>query len=129
MNVIIAEKREVLLTRRSDNGKWCLPGGMVETGETLAQAMRREVREEIGCAVRVGRLIGVYSSPNLRLIPPASQLLVVVAATAVIISGTPGLSKEVVEVGYYAVDDLPEMVPNQTERILHALDAAPARLL
>jgi ADP-ribose pyrophosphatase YjhB (NUDIX family) len=38
VNVIILGRSEVLLTQRIDNGKWCLPGGMVELGETLAQA-------------------------------------------------------------------------------------------
>ena len=129
VNVIILQGGEVLLTRRADNGKWCLPGGMVELGETLAQAMRREVREEISCDIDVEHLVGVYSSPNLRLTSPARQQLIVVAATASITAGTPGSSDEVTAVRYFSVDAFPEMVPNQTERVLHALDGGGPRLL
>lgn len=53
----------VLATRRSypprARGRWELPGGKVEPGETAAEAAVREVREELGCDVRVtGRLAG-----------------------------------------------------------------------
>jgi ADP-ribose pyrophosphatase YjhB (NUDIX family) len=53
----------VLLQRRTDNGLWGLPGGAVEYGESVTIALRREVREETGLEVEVGRLIGVYSDP------------------------------------------------------------------
>jgi ADP-ribose pyrophosphatase YjhB (NUDIX family) len=53
----------VLLQRRTDNGLWGLPGGAVEYGESVTTALRREVREETGFEVEVGRLIGVYSDP------------------------------------------------------------------
>ena len=54
----------VLLTRRTDNGMWCLPGGMVDPGETVVEACEREVFEETGLSVSVKRLTGVYSDPN-----------------------------------------------------------------
>ena len=63
--VIFNRKRQsVLLTRRSDNGRWCFPGGALDPGESAAEACAREVLEETGLAVRVGRLIGVYTSPH-----------------------------------------------------------------
>jgi ADP-ribose pyrophosphatase YjhB (NUDIX family) len=58
----------VLLQRRSDNGRWGLPGGSVEIGESVTEAIVREVREETGLAVEVVRLIGVYSDPNLQVV-------------------------------------------------------------
>lgn len=54
----------ILLTQRADNGQWCLPGGGMEPGESIAEGCTREVREEIGLPVRITRLIGVYSSPH-----------------------------------------------------------------
>jgi len=63
--VIFNETRtKVLLTRRTDNGLWCVPGGGMESGESAAEACIREVWEETGLNVRVKRLIGVYSNPN-----------------------------------------------------------------
>jgi len=56
----------VLVRRRYDpfKGHYALPGGGVEIGETVEDACRREMREEIGLDVRNLRLIGVYSQPD-----------------------------------------------------------------
>src|SRR5579863_4974692 len=59
------EPRTILMTRRNDNGRWCLPGGHMEPGESATEACAREVWEETGLRVRVGRLIGVYTTPHL----------------------------------------------------------------
>lgn len=53
----------VLLQLRDDNGRWGLPGGAVEPGESVTAAIVREVREETGLDVEPVRLIGVYSDP------------------------------------------------------------------
>jgi len=52
---------EVLLQRRRDNGKWGIPGGGVEIGERIEDAVCRETKEETGYEVRCGRLIAVRS--------------------------------------------------------------------
>ena len=58
--MLFDEKRQkILLTRRTDNGQWCLPGGGLDPGESVAEACAREMREETGLEVRVGRLLGV----------------------------------------------------------------------
>src|SRR5437762_11915335 len=54
----------LLLPRRSDNRLWGLPGGGVEPGESVTEAVVREVREETGLEVVPLRLIGVYSAPE-----------------------------------------------------------------
>jgi predicted amidohydrolase/8-oxo-dGTP pyrophosphatase MutT (NUDIX family) len=56
----------LLLTRRADNGRWCLPGGAAEVGESPADSAVRETVEETGLRVRPVALIGVYDS---RLVP------------------------------------------------------------
>lgn len=58
------EQDEVLLIRRSDNGLWAMPGGVMEVGETLSQAAEREVLEETGYEVEVVDIIGIYSDPK-----------------------------------------------------------------
>ena len=54
---------EILLIERTDNGLWALPGGAQEIGESVADAVRREVREETGIEVEVTGLTGIYSDP------------------------------------------------------------------
>lgn len=61
--VVLNAPGDVLLVKRRDNGLWGLPSGHVERGETVAEAVKREVREETGLDVEVERLIGVYSDP------------------------------------------------------------------
>lgn len=54
----------LLLIRRADSGKWALPGGTLEWGETLRSAIDREVLEETGARVlELGELLGAYSDP------------------------------------------------------------------
>jgi ADP-ribose pyrophosphatase YjhB (NUDIX family) len=63
--VVFNDSRDkILLTRRSDNGRWCLPGGHFEAGESVAEAAVRETKEETGLDIEVVRLVGVYSDPN-----------------------------------------------------------------
>ena len=66
--VIFDRRGRVLLQQRSDGGQWGLPGGGHEIGESVADAVVREVREETGLRVAVRRLIGVYSEPALQVV-------------------------------------------------------------
>lgn len=55
----------IVLIQRSDNGKWGLPGGMVNWGEDIPTTIHRELEEETGLQVaKIRRLVGVYSSPE-----------------------------------------------------------------
>jgi len=54
----------LLLVKRSDNGLWALPGGAVDIGESVSQAVAREVEEETGILVRAVGLVGIYSDPR-----------------------------------------------------------------
>jgi len=59
---IVVDAGRVLLVKRRNpplQGRWSLPGGRVELGETLVEAVRREVLEECGLAVSVGPLVDV----------------------------------------------------------------------
>jgi ADP-ribose pyrophosphatase YjhB (NUDIX family) len=66
--VIFDRRGRLLLQQRSDGGQWGLPGGSVEIGESVHDAVIREVREETGLRVTVRRLIGVYSDPAQQVV-------------------------------------------------------------
>jgi 8-oxo-dGTP diphosphatase len=64
--IIILEGQLVLVKRRNPpfKGMYALPGGFVELGECLEDAVIREVLEETGLNTKVKKLIGVYSDPD-----------------------------------------------------------------
>lgn len=65
--LIVDPNRGVLLIRRARppfEGRWALPGGFVEVGETCEAACAREVREETALKVEPVELVGVYSAPD-----------------------------------------------------------------
>ena len=57
------ERGEVLLVRRADDGRWAMPGGWVDPGETPEQAVVREVAEETGLRVSAPRLLHTKQRP------------------------------------------------------------------
>jgi ADP-ribose pyrophosphatase YjhB (NUDIX family) len=58
--LIVRGDTVLLIRHRHGSQPWALPGGGVERSERLAEAARREAREETGAAVRVERLLGMY---------------------------------------------------------------------
>ena len=57
------ERGDVLLVRRADDGRWAMPGGWIDPGETPEQAVVREVAEETGLQVSVPRLLHTERRP------------------------------------------------------------------
>lgn len=105
------KREKALLTRRTDNGRWCLPGGHLEAGESAAEACEREVWEETGLKVRVTRLIGVYSDPDQLVIYADGNkaFFVILSFEAEIISGELGLSDETTAAGYFSLTEMEDM--------------------
>jgi len=123
-------RAKVLLTKRADNERWCLPGGRMESGESAAEACAREVWEETGLRTRVKRLIGVYSDPDQLVIYPDGNkvFMVVLSFEAEIVEGELGLSDETTAFGYFSIQEM-ESLPmhgrhkNRVEDALRGGDA------
>ena len=60
---IFNDKGEILLQKRKDVNQWCVISGHVEFGETIEEAILREIEEETNTPATIVRFIGVYSSP------------------------------------------------------------------
>ncbi|WP_446224826.1 NUDIX hydrolase [Nocardia sp. IBHARD005] len=62
--VVLDDSGRILMIRRTDNDRYAIPGGGLEAGETVSEAVAREVLEETGIEVSVTDLVGVFSNPG-----------------------------------------------------------------
>jgi ADP-ribose pyrophosphatase YjhB (NUDIX family) len=110
---------DILLIKTAQGG-WELPGGRVERGEDLIGALAREVREETGCRVTVGRLTGVTSSPD-------RGGLFLFTFIGIHASGEPVPGDDSLDAGWFPPEDAARMVthPGERARLLDALANAP----
>ena len=125
--------QKILLTRRTDNGRWCLPGGRVDPGETVAEACIREMLEETGLQVEIVRLVGIYSSPDFLLEYADGERCHVVALNfeVQIVSGVLGISNETTEFGYFSQAEITslDVMEHHLERIQDAFDNVAATIV
>jgi mutator protein MutT len=110
--IVRDEQGRILITRRSDDGEWDLPGGAVEPGETPSEGVRREVREETGLDVRIVRVAGVFGGKAFRHTYPDGQEIEAFSVTfECAIEGGKLRSRdgEVTEFRFVTVDELPPL--------------------
>lgn len=118
VGVAILSRDRVLLTRREDFEVWCLPSGSGEEGEPLAQTARREAQEETGLEVSIDRLVGIYSMPK----GPGGGSFDIIFAGSVTGGELAPDPREVVETGWFGLNDLPEpLLPWMAQGIRDAL--------
>ncbi|MBN1267418.1 MAG: NUDIX domain-containing protein [Anaerolineales bacterium] len=117
--------KQILLTKRGDNGRWCLPGGQLDSGESIKETCAREVLEETGLIVDVGHLIAVYTNPDMLLsYDKEHQYQMVSFHFAVTVTGGEvGLSDETTDVGFFSLEEIKEMdlMEHHQQRIEDAL--------
>ena len=65
MGILYNEEKGLLLERRSDTGEWCTPGGAIELGETLEEALRREIKEETNLDIRNPKLYDIKANVHM----------------------------------------------------------------
>jgi len=98
----------VLLVRRGRppfEGRWALPGGFVEYGETTEKACIRETREETGVEIEIEGLLGVYSRPDRD--PRGHTVTAVYRCRA--IGGEPEGSDDAAEARWFSPDEIAEL--------------------
>jgi len=89
---------------------WELPGGRVEQGEDFITALTREVREETGCAIEVGRLTGVTSNTGA----PRVTIFTFLCRH---IAGDPYPSDDSIEAGWFAPAPAVGLVTHSVEQV------------
>lgn len=113
---------EVLLVRRSDNGRWTPTAGIIDPGEEPAATAVREVQEETGVSCVVERLTWVYAGePVLHVNGDQAQYLELVYRCRWTGGEPYAADDESSEAGWFPIESMPEMTPQHRARVLSAL--------
>jgi 8-oxo-dGTP pyrophosphatase MutT (NUDIX family) len=115
---------KLLLTKRADNGEWCLPGGSVDPGESVEETCIREVWEETGLHITITQLVGVYSNPHLLVEYPDNNRFqqVSLCFAAQVIDGELAINEESTAYGFFSFEETQQMkiLANSVQRIQDA---------
>lgn len=121
-SVVLNDGREVLLVKRKREpykGAWCLPMGFAETGETIAAAAQRELREEAGIDARALRLLDVDSFESSHY----GDILIVTFEMQKV-AGHERAGDDAEDVRYFPIDAPPELAFDSNLKALRACAAA-----
>jgi len=119
VNTAVLQGGKILLTRRSakvrEPGKWCIPGGHLDFGESWETAAIRELKEETGLVARKTELYGAYSDPNLTITQELVEgkyrkQFVTLCFLVTDFSGDIAPNDEVDDWGWYEFNDLPNPI-------------------
>jgi 8-oxo-dGTP pyrophosphatase MutT (NUDIX family) len=123
--IVQDDRGRILMIHKTDNDKWALPGGGHEIGESIAETVMREVKEETGYDVEVDTLTGTYTDPGHVMAYDDGEVRqqFSLAFRATLTGGSPTTSDESDRVEWVDPDELDslELHPSMRLRISHAL--------
>ena len=131
--IVVDQDGAILLHRREDTELWSIPGGAMEPGESIAQTVVREVKEETGLDVEPVSILGVYSNPRHVVEygdgEVRQQFSVCLVCKAV--GGQLTTSEESLEVGFFTPAEIESMPMHDSIRlrIRHYLEHRPTAVI
>ena len=119
----VVKNNRILLVKERADGRWCMPGGWADVGETPSEMVEREVWEESGFVVKARRVIGVYDA-NRGDQPLSFYHAYKIVFECELLSGEPTPSEETEAVEFFPFDDPPILSSVRTnERHLGDVEA------
>lgn len=102
---VFDEDDRILLIQRADNQRWAMPGGLAEIGQTLPEAVLRELWEEAGLRGTVKRVMGIFDGKKWGTQARVHLVHVVFQVECRGLSPSPGT--EALQARFFSADDLP----------------------
>jgi 8-oxo-dGTP pyrophosphatase MutT (NUDIX family) len=124
--IVSDDEGRVLMIHKTDNNRWALPGGGHEPGESIANTVVREVKEETGYDVEVETITGTYTNPGHVMAYDDGEVRqqFSIAFRAKLIGGEKRTSEESSEVEWLTPDEISalNLHPSMRLRLVHALE-------
>jgi ADP-ribose pyrophosphatase YjhB (NUDIX family) len=122
---VVFQEDRLLLVREMEDGGWTLPGGWAEVGQSAAESVEREVREESGYIVKAVKLLACWDRDR-HPHPPIPFHAYKLVFLCDLMGGAPSASSETTEVGFFAEDQIPPLsltrtLPEQIQFVFEAM--------
>lgn len=130
VGAVVIKDQQVLLVRRAhdpNRGQWSIPGGTVELGETLAQAVAREVWEECQVRIEPGEVVATFDLIQRDAQGRILYHYVLLDLAARYISGEPAAASDALQVRWVTAAELDQLdvIPRLRPVLRRALREAP----
>lgn len=116
-SALIVKNNKVLLARRADppfKNKWDLPGGFLEENESPETGLLREIKEELGVKIKIGKLVGIFMDRYGK----NGDWTLNIYYEAKIISGVLRPASDVAELKWFSKNNLPKLAFKNQEKLM-----------
>ena len=118
---VIVKDNQILLQKRTDNGKWATHGGSMELGETFLDCLNRELKEELNIKVINPKVINIYTGEDMHYTYPNGDEVYMICTVYLVEEFTGNMkvdNQEVSEVKWFDIDKLPRSIHDPDQKVL-----------